>query len=102
MIDKIYGFFNWIVEYLSNALQWIYDLIRLIPQYSFSLLIDGAISFLNWIPVPDFVYMAAGFMQSIPPEVTWFLSVAKFNEGLLMVMGAYILRFITRRIPLIG
>lgn len=102
MIDKIYGFFNWVVEYLSNAMQWIYDLATNIPELVFSWFVDGALAFIKWIPVPDFVREAARSMQFIPPEVSWFLSVAKFNEGLLMVMGAYILRFITRRIPLIG
>lgn len=58
--------------------------------------------FIDNLPVPDFVSDAADAMQGIPPDVMYFAGAFRIAEGLTMIMAAYILRFIIRRIPIIG
>lgn len=102
MIDRIFSFFDWVVYFFSELGTSILDAIWLVLNWAFEQVVDALNGFLHWIPVPDFVTKAGGFLQSTPPEVTWFLQAVAFNEGLAMVMLAYVLRFILRRIPLIG
>lgn len=102
MIDKIYAFFDWVVSFFSDAITALLDTLWLIAQYAFQQVVEALVEFLRWIPVPGFISSAGEYLQSIPPEASWILSVFAFNEGIAMVMGACVLRFIVRRIPLIG
>lgn len=92
----------WLADKLQALLDWVMDLIDWIPKRVFSAVMDGVASFLEWIPVPDFISQAGSFFGGIPPEITWVLNFFAVNEGLLMVTSALVLRFILRRIPLIG
>jgi len=102
MIDRIFSFFDWVVDYVYSFTEMLISSIWLFVKYAFQEVLEALNGFLHWIPVPDFASKAGGFLQGMPPEVSWFLNAVAFNEGLTMVMLAYVLRFILRRIPLIG
>jgi|SRR5690606_11367143 len=113
MMDSIVSFFRSLFNPLWDALQRLFDFFN---DFFHSLFhaIRGAVGEL-WIhvqefaliiveniPVPDFVYQAGGAMSSIPPGVMFFLSAFQVGPGLAMILGAYVLRFLVRRIPIIG
>ncbi|MCT7418666.1 DUF2523 family protein [Pseudomonas aeruginosa] len=68
----------------------------------FHKLVSGIVKFFQWLPVPDFFAQAGNAFQSIPPSVVYFANAFQIGPGVTMVLGAYLLRFILRRIPIIG
>jgi len=96
--DVIGSFFKW----LQDAFNWVVDFILGFPDYLFSLLVDGVVGFFNWLPVPSFFSAAASAFSSVPDEVVFFAQAFRIGEGVTLVLGAYLLRFILRRIPIIG
>lgn len=60
--------------------------------------------FAELVPVPSF--LSAGSVQSafssIPSSVWWALDATQADVGIPLVLGAYVARFLLRRIPVIG
>lgn len=102
MLDRIFSFFDWIVSAIAQIYESIFGSLYTIFTYAFQEIVEELVKFLHWIPVPSFLSSAANNLQAIPPGVSWFLGLMEFNEGLAMIMFAYALRFIVRRIPFIG
>lgn len=91
-----------ISDLLSDFATWLKDLLLWLPLKIWELLLDGLASVLEAIPVPDFVSTATGAFSSIPGNVLFFANYFAVGEGIAMVLSAYALRFLIRRIPLIG
>lgn len=79
-------------------MEWVKDLLVEFFQW----LVDGAKSILSTIPVPDWLDNAAGLWSIMPPAVLYFLDSLALPEGLAIVGAAWLIRFLIRRIPLIG
>ena len=87
---------------LEDFAEWLKDLLLWLPQKLWELLLDGLAFVVEKIPVPDFVSSAQGYLNGVPGNVVWLLNLFAVPEGLAMVMSALVLRFVLRRIPLIG
>lgn len=92
----------WLAARLQEFLTWVYDLVLWVPKKLFSLIMDALASFFESIPVPGFITNAGSFFQGIPDSFLYFINMFAVGEGIAMVIAAYILRFILRRIPFIG
>lgn len=82
--------------------QWLKDLLLWLPLKIWEMITDGLAGVLEAIPVPDFINQAKGFMGGIPGNVLWVLDLFAVPQGMTMIMSALLLRFLVRRIPLIG
>ena len=51
--------------------------------------------------LPDFSELSGAFL-SLPANVWYFLDMANFSQGFSLCLSAYLLRFMIRRIPVIG
>lgn len=91
-----------IAELLSDFAEWLKDLLLWLPLKVWEMLLDGLATVLESIPVPDFVSTASGAFSSIPGNVLFFANFFALGEGIAMVLSAYAVRFLIRRIPLIG
>lgn len=87
---------------LDEFAQWLKDLLLWLPLKIWELITDGLASVLEAIPVPDFINQAQGFMNMIPGNILWVLNLFAVPQGMTMIMAALLLRFVLRRIPLIG
>lgn len=110
------AFYNWIVSYFKNLWKtitdyftWLSDaydsmvkFLLELPQWTFAKFADALVAYYNSIPVPDFFAMAQSAFSSIPAEVIFFAEAFQIGPGVSMVLGSYLLRFILRRIPIIG
>lgn len=95
MLDTIR---QWIVEFTD----WLLEILLWLPRELFALFMDALASLVESIPVPDFVNQAAGAFGSIPSNVLFFAHYFAVSEGIAFVLAAYLIRFIIRRIPMIG
>lgn len=92
----------WISELVLGLLDWLLELVSWIPKKIWELLLDALASAIEAIPVPDFVANAGGWFGGIPATVIYLGQFFAVAEGLAMIMSALVLRFVLRRIPLIG
>jgi hypothetical protein len=90
------------MDLLNQFTQWLYDILLYIPKKVWQWLLEGLANLLNSIPLPGFVADIPAIFSAIPAEMTWFLEPFNFGPGLLMIGAAYTLRFLIRRLPVIG
>lgn len=93
---------DWLKSWLNDILDWFAKWAEWIPKKIYSAVMDGIASFINAIPVPSFMQDAAGAFAGIPSSVMYFASAFELGFGVKIVLAALVLRFILRRIPLIG
>ena len=91
-----------LIEFLEQILAWFKDLMLWIPRKLTELVLDGLALLIEAIPVPSFLLNAPGFLGAIDPTVAYFLEGFAFAEGLTIIFSAYVLRFLIRRIPVVG
>lgn len=103
------GFFKAIADSFKSLFKWLNDAFDAIinffldlPAWIFSKIADAVVSFFDALPVPDFFIQAGSAFSSIPDGVVYFAQSFQIGIGVSMVLGAYLLRFILRRIPFIG
>jgi len=98
----IWDAFQRLFDWLGDAYDAFIDFLKNLPEWLFSKLTDAFVSFFNSIPVPDFFATAANAFSSIPDSVVFFAQPFHIGAGVSMVLGAYLLRFIIRRLPVFG
>ena len=93
---------SFLMNWLSGALQWLFNLIDKLPLHIYTLVTEGAAKIINAIPVPSFVASADSYIAALPPAVAYFSAGLQIPYGIGAIMSAYLLRFIIRRIPFIN
>lgn len=91
-----------LIHWLVAAVQWCFDLLLKLPLHLWVLVLGGLQDAVNAIPVPSFFSSAASYVGQIPPLVAYLASGMEVPYGLGVITSAWLLRFILRRIPLIG
>lgn len=87
---------------LDEFAQWLKDTLLWIPRKLWAEMLEALSGLIDAIPVPDFINTASGYMHGIPSGILWTLNMFAVPEGMLMIGAALVLRFVLRRIPLIG
>ena len=83
-------------------LDWFFAQLEAFALYLTDLFLSGAVTVFESIPVPDFLANAQAVGSSIAPGALYFLTLFLLPTGLTMIVSAYTLRFLLRRIPFIG
>lgn len=106
ILESVKGWFEDLQETLKDFfeewLQWLYDFVLWLPRKLWQELLEALNNLIHYIPVPDFFADAGTAMASIPSGVAFFAQVGQFNYGLTVVITALTIRFLIRRIPLVG
>lgn len=98
----IWDAFLRLFEWLGDAYDALIDFFKDLPEWVFSKLVDAVVEFFNSLPVPDFMANVSNTFNVIPPVIVYFAQPFNIGYGVTVVLGAYLLRFIVRRIPIIG
>ncbi|WP_313487446.1 DUF2523 family protein [Stutzerimonas kunmingensis] len=96
------GLFQWLLDTFAKFVDWLLELVLWAPKKILEALLDALAGVLEAIPVPSFMSNAQSFFSAIPSEVVFVLTFFAVKEGVAMIIAALILRFILRRIPIIG
>lgn len=88
--------------HLSNFADWFADYALWIPRKIFELLMEPLGVMIKGMPMPDWVADASIGFSGVPPHVAFFLEFLYFGEGVAIIMSAYDIRFLIRRLPVIG
>lgn len=91
-----------IIDFLGDMLVWVIDFVTWAVVKVLLLIFEGVLYVLNLIPVPDFMSDLDGNMAVIDPGILYFTAPFQLSTGITWIVSAYVLRFLIRRIPIIG
>lgn len=84
---------------------WLLEVLLYIPKKIYETFCDSIIALIDGIfalcPSCDIANIN-GALGSIPSGVWWFLSWFNFGQGIVIISSAYLVRFLIRRLPVIG
>ena len=81
---------------------WLLDLLLWVPRKIFELLTDGLAAVLESIDPPGWMQNLGGYVGQVPDSVWFFLRGLELGYGLTVIGSAYALRFLIRRLPVVG
>lgn len=84
----------------SCVLEWLRDEYQAFGVWIVDSLLSAIAGVFEAIPPPDF--MADVGQYTLPPSVSWAISVFQVDAGIGIIVSAYTARFILKRIPIIG
>ena len=90
-----------LIDFLSEILAWFLDAALWVFHTVYELLLQGLLVVVNALPVPSWLAGSDPF-SSIDPGIAWFLEALQIPEGIAIVLGAYVIRFLIRRLPVVG
>lgn len=91
-----------IIQFLGNMLEWLIEFVTWCLVKVLLLIFEGLLYVLNAIPVPDFMTDLDGNIAGIDPGVLYFVQPLQLGTGITWLVSAYLLRFLIRRLPVIG
>lgn len=86
----------------ASWLQWLTDEVKALGVWFWDQLLGGLGAVINAIPMPSWAHDAGNLLGGIPSGVSYFLGFFEFAFGLSVIGSAYLVRFLIRRIPIIG
>lgn len=109
IINALSALADWLLSLIEPLLIWVNDLANefletliQLPMYAFEGLCRGFADFLRELPAPDFVLDAGGIFQHVPQEIAFYSNMLEIPYGITVITSALLLRFVLRRIPVIG
>ncbi len=82
----------------NNGIEKLKDFVLFVWDW----ILDGALYLLNLVPVPEWAISQGGIFAQVPSGVAFFMSIFEINFGLSVLASAYLIRFIIRRLPVVG
>lgn len=98
MADILLG----ILRFIGDVIGWVVDFFQWLAVKLCVLVFDAIIAVLNLIPVPAWLGEISGNIGSLPSGVLFFIGPFQFGTGMAWVVSAYLLRFLIRRLPVVG
>lgn len=91
-----------IIQFLGSMLEWVISFFEWCVVKLFLLVFEAVLWVLSAIPVPDFLANLGPNITAIDPGVMFFVQPLQLGTGLTWIASAYSIRFLIRRIPVIG
>jgi len=91
-----------ILQALSQILEWFWQLVTFLPKLLWEYIGDAVVTYIEEIPVPSWMQNSSSLGSVITPEMAYFMQGFALSEGLAIIGSALLLRFLVRRIPIIG
>jgi hypothetical protein len=89
-------------KWLEDVLAWLKELLLYIPLKVLQGVLDAAASLIEAIPVPSFMANLGDLFAGISPGMAYFVNDLHLGAGVTMVLSAYVIRFLIRRLPVVG
>jgi hypothetical protein len=93
---------DFLIAFLSRILTWLVSFVQWIGDLAISTALGALITLLNAIPVPSWMSSAPSVLAGVPSGIVWLFQILQLPAGLVILLSAWVLRFLIRRIPLIG
>lgn len=93
---------DFLIKYIKQILDWLLLFVDWVAIEISKVVLAGLAAVLTAIPVPSWMSGASGAVASIPDGVAYLIGTMHIADGCTIMVGAYTLRFLIRRIPLVG
>jgi hypothetical protein len=93
---------DFLIQYIARILTWLVSFAQWLGDLAITTALGALITLLNAIPVPSFMSNAPAVLANVPSGVLWFFNILQLGAGLTIFVAAWLLRFLIRRIPIIG
>jgi len=90
------------IDWLADALAWFVDVLLYVPLVLYQAFLEAVLAVLELLPVPGFVDDLSGYIAGISPGFTYFTEAFNLGAGLGIMFSAYVVRFVIRRLPVVG
>ncbi|WP_082335976.1 DUF2523 family protein [Pseudomonas syringae] len=94
---------------LSDFAFWLRDVISDVAQFFIDMLLNmldwiwsAFIGLLDTLPIASTVTQASSLFSAIPASVWYFMNVFQIPLGITFVLSGYLIRFLIRRLPIVG
>lgn len=91
-----------LINALSQFADWLLKVLEFVPKWIWSECLKALASVINAIPVPGFVSQVQGFWNGVPSGIWYFVGWMHLGWGVSALLSAYVIRFLIRRIPVVG
>jgi len=102
LYDHVLGFFKAIYDLIVSFIQEIILRIQDFVEFEFFMFTENVTNWFMDLEPPEFFNSAAQVLNNIPESVVYFANSFALGEGMTMVLLAYLIRFVIRRIPIFG
>lgn len=89
---------NWLKSILEQIATWVIDLIFML----FGWLWGALLFLLDSLGLAEQIHNSAAAFEAIPDSVWYFMNMFQIQFGLGAILAAYVIRFMIRRLPVIG
>jgi len=89
-----------LLQWLANFVAWLVDLLLWIPLKLWGLVLGALATLIESIPVPG--WAASISFAGLDSTLIYFATPFRLDLALTVIVSASILRFVIRRIPVIG
>lgn len=93
---------SYLISFIEQILTWLVEALLWVPQKVYELLLDALATIIEAVPVPDFMSSLGSMVGGLDPAIAYFAGPLQLGTGLTWVFSALTLRFLIRRIPVIG
>lgn len=90
-----------LINFIGQILEWTLDAVVWAALTLYEMLLIGLAAVVNAIPVPSWLAGADPF-ASLDPGVAFFAQAFEIPAGVGIILSAYGIRFLVRRLPVIG
>ena len=87
---------------MSEALQFLLDVLLWVPRWIWEQTLDALASLVEALPVPQWVTDWDTAVLAVSADLWWVADLFALQYGFGVMVSAYIIRFLIRRIPVIG
>ena len=87
---------------MDEALEFLLDLALWLPRWIWQELLDALAALVEAFPVPAWLAQWDSAVLAVSADVWWVAELFALQEGFGIVAGAYLIRFLIRRLPVVG
>ncbi|MCU7813400.1 MAG: hypothetical protein KZQ77_19515 [Candidatus Thiodiazotropha sp. (ex Notomyrtea botanica)] len=98
-LSGLYSYFN---ELITELMEYVKTFVLWVWQSIWDAMLDAMAHIIELIPVPSFLQSASGVFSSIPGEVAFFAGALEITYGIGVIVAAWGIRFLIRRLPIVG
>ena len=91
-------FAAWLRDVISDVAQFFIDMFLNLLDWIWS----AFIGLLDTLPISSMVEQASGLFSAIPSSVWYFMNIFQIPLGITFVLSGYLIRFLIRRLPVVG
>lgn len=94
----ISAFAGWLKSIIEQIAAWVINVLLMILSWFW----DALLYILELLGIADQIKASATLFDSMPDGVWYFMNIFQIQFGLGAVLIAYLIRFMVRRLPVIG